>query len=79
MEKTDAAKPSHQPWHIAGRGIGNEQCAALVLNAYTMALVTRRNEPKAFDAAIRAWQERNPAAAQGEAGRAVANIICKKL
>jgi hypothetical protein len=54
-------------------------CATLVLNAYTMALVTRRNEPKAFDAAIRAWQERNPTAAHGEAGRAVANIICKKL
>jgi hypothetical protein len=53
-------------------------CATLVLNAYTIAMVTRRNEPKAFDAAIRAWRERNAAAAQGEAGRAVAKIICKK-
>lgn len=54
-------------------------CATLVLNAYTIAMITSRNEPKAFDAAIRAWRERNPTAAQGEDGRAVANIICKKL
>ena len=54
-------------------------CAQLVLNAYTISLTTSRHEPKAFDSAIRAWQERNPQAAQGEAARAVASIICKKL
>jgi hypothetical protein len=54
-------------------------CANLVLNAYTIAMATSRNEPKAFAAAIRAWRERNPKAAQAEAVRAVANIICKKI
>jgi hypothetical protein len=54
-------------------------CTHLVLNAYTIALAIRRNEPKAYEAAIRAWRERNPQATQTEAARAVANIICKKL
>ena len=54
-------------------------CANFVLTAYTIAITTSRNEPKAYEAAIRAWRERNPGAAQAEAARAVATIICNKL
>ena len=54
-------------------------CATLVLTAYTIAMATQRNERKAFEAAIRAWRERNPEAAEGEAARGVASIICNSL
>jgi hypothetical protein len=62
-----------------GTDLEASNCANLVLNAYTMAMMTRGNEPKAYEAAIRAWQERNPDSDQTEAARAVANIICNKL
>jgi hypothetical protein len=42
-------------------------CATLVLTAYTIAMATHRNERKAFEAAIRAWRERNPEAPEGAA------------
>ena len=54
-------------------------CANFVLNAYTIALLTRRNEPKAIEAAIRAWRERNPKASRADAAPAVEDIIRKKL
>jgi hypothetical protein len=54
-------------------------CAAFVLTAYTIAMATHRTERKAFEAAIRAWRERNPEAAEGEAARGVASIICNSL
>lgn len=53
-------------------------CAVFVLNAYTLAMATHRNEPKAFEAAIRAWRERNAEATEGAAARDVARIICNK-
>jgi hypothetical protein len=34
--------------------------AVVVLNAYTTAMTFTRNERRAFDAALRAWRERNP-------------------
>jgi hypothetical protein len=52
--------------------------ARLVLNAYSLAMAMSRHEPKAFEAAIRAWRECNPQAAQGADARAVASIICKR-
>jgi hypothetical protein len=50
-----------------------------VLNAYTIALAIGRDESRAFEAAIRAWRERNPKAAEAEAAPAVASIIGKNL
>jgi hypothetical protein len=53
--------------------------AQLVINAYSMTMSLTRNEPKAFDAAVRAWQERNPNAPSDQGPPAVATIICHKL
>jgi hypothetical protein len=52
---------------------------AVVLNAYTTMMVVPRNERKAFQAAVRAWQERNPNASREQAPPAVASILCHKL
>jgi hypothetical protein len=54
-------------------------CATLVLTAYTNAMATRRTEPRALEAAIRAWRERNPEASDDAAAHGVASIICNKL
>jgi hypothetical protein len=51
----------------------------MVLTAYAMTMTIRGSEPKAFEAAVRAWRERNPQAAHDDAARAVATIICNKL
>lgn len=59
--------------------VETSNCATLVLNAYTIALIARRNERKAVDAAIRAWRERNPTALQVDAACAVENILGKTL
>jgi hypothetical protein len=52
--------------------------AAIVLNVYTTTMTLTRNEPKAFDAAVRAWRERNQNASPEKGPRAVATIICHK-
>jgi hypothetical protein len=54
-------------------------CTTFVLTAYTIGMATHRNERKAFEAAIRAWRERNPDAHEGEAARGAASIICNNL
>lgn len=51
----------------------------LVINAYTMAMSFTHDEHKAFDAAMRAWQERNPHASPEQGPPAVATIICHNL
>jgi hypothetical protein len=56
-----------------------DNLAHVVINAYTAAMTFGRNERKAFEAAIRAWRERNPNASPEEGPPAVATIICHKL
>lgn len=51
--------------------------SVIVLNAYTTTMALRRDERSAFQAAARAWQERNPDAGPNEALPAVARILCK--
>ena len=51
----------------------------LVINAYTTARVFTRDERRAFEAAVRAWRERNPNASPEEGPPAVATIIRHKL
>lgn len=53
--------------------------AQIVINAYTTAMTLTRNEPKAFDSAVRVWRERNPNASPEEGPPAVATIICHNL
>ena len=53
--------------------------ALIVLNAYTTVMIFSRNERRAFDAAVRAWQERNPNASPEAGPPAVASIICHKI
>ena len=53
--------------------------AQIVINAYTAAMALTRNEQKGFDAAVRAWRERNPNASPEEGPPAVATIICHRL
>ena len=53
--------------------------AVVVLNAYTTTMALSRDERKAFDAAVRAWRERNPSAPPEEGPPAVATILCHKL
>jgi hypothetical protein len=53
--------------------------AVVVLNAYTTAMTFTRNERRAFDAALRAWRERNPNASPEQGPPAVATIICHKV
>jgi hypothetical protein len=53
--------------------------SVLVLNAYALTMALRRDERRAFEAALRAWQERNPNAGREEASPAVADILCHKL
>ena len=51
----------------------------MVITAYTTAMAVTRNEQKAFDAAVRAWRERNPNASPEWGPPAVATIISQKL
>lgn len=51
----------------------------LVINAYTTARAFTRDERRAFEAAVRAWRERNPNASPEEGPPAVATIIRHKL
>lgn len=53
--------------------------AQMVITAYTTAMAVTRNEQKAFDAAVRAWRERNPNASPEWGPPAVATIISQKL
>jgi hypothetical protein len=53
--------------------------AKLVINAYTTAMLFTRDERRAFEAAVRAWRERNPFASPEQGPPAVAPIICHKL
>ena len=53
--------------------------SVLVLNAYITAMTLGRDERKAFDAAVRAWRERNPNASPEQGPPAVATIICHNL
>jgi hypothetical protein len=53
--------------------------AAVVLTAYTTAVALAGDRRYAFDAAVRAWRERNPSAPPEDGPRAVASIICNKL
>jgi hypothetical protein len=53
--------------------------AQLVINAYTTAVASTRDERRAFDAAVRAWRERNPNASPEEGPPAVATIFCHHL
>ena len=53
--------------------------SVIVLNAYTTTMALHRDGRTAFDAALRAWRERNPNADSTEAGAAVAHILCHKL
>lgn len=53
--------------------------AQMVIDAYSTAMAVTRNEQKAFNSAVRAWQERNPNASPEEGQTAVATIICHKL
>jgi hypothetical protein len=53
--------------------------AQLVLNAYKTTMVFSHNEKKAFNAAVRAWRERNPNASPEKGPATVASIICHKL
>jgi hypothetical protein len=53
--------------------------AVVVLNAYTITMALSRDERKAFDAAVRAWRERNPVASPEEGPPAVATSIRRKL
>jgi hypothetical protein len=75
----ERAMPRSLPISRSVLELETRNCATLVLNAYTIAMTTSRHEPKAFEAAIRAWRERNPEAVEGEAARGVASIICNKL
>jgi hypothetical protein len=79
MEKSVPQSLPISPSTLPDAGLEARNSANLVLNAYMIAMATSRNEPEAYEAAMRAWRERNPNTAQGEAARAVANIICKKL
>jgi len=71
MEKTMPRSLPISPSILPDGELETRNCANLVLNAYTITMATRRNEPKAYEAAIRAWLERNPQAAQADAARAV--------
>jgi hypothetical protein len=51
----------------------------MALSAYSAGMMLLRDERKAFDAAVRAWRERNPDASRKDAAAAVASIICRKL
>jgi len=62
-----------------GTDLETTNSTAMVLTAYAMTMTIRGSEPKAFEAAVRAWRERNPQAAHDDAARAVATIICNKL
>jgi len=53
--------------------------ALVVRNAYTTAMMFRRNEQQAYDTAVRAWRERHPNTTVEEARLAVAAIICGKV
>lgn len=53
--------------------------AVVVLNAYSTTMAVRRDGREAFEAAVRAWQERHPEIGVEEARTAVANILCHKL
>jgi hypothetical protein len=50
-----------------------DECAEVVLDVYTSA-----RPPDAFEAAVRAYRERNPNVPTETARRAVATIICGK-
>ena len=52
--------------------------AVAVRAAYAPAIAFSQDERWAFQAAARAWRERNPNATVEEARRAVAAIICGK-
>jgi hypothetical protein len=53
--------------------------AVVVLNAYTTFITLHRDGRKAFEAAMRAWRERNPNACPEEAPPAVAHILYHNL
>ena len=56
-----------------------QNCAHAVINAYSTTMAITRNEQKGFDAAVRAWTERNPTGSISQAKSPVASIISRKL
>jgi hypothetical protein len=52
----------------------SSDCTEIVLEAYTSA-----RPQDAFEAAVRVYRERNPAATLNAARRAVAEIICRRV
>jgi hypothetical protein len=64
---------------LADEDLAASNLAQLVINAYTMAMSFTHDEHKAFDAAMRAWRERNPNASPDQGPPAVAAIICHNL
>ena len=63
---------------VPGKNSETASLAQLVTDAYTTAMTLTRNERRAFDAAVRAWRERNPNASPEQGPPAVATIICHK-
>jgi CheY-like chemotaxis protein len=53
-------------------------CVNDVLDTYTAAMKSNRNEKKAFDEAVRVWRGYNPNASPEQGPPAVATIICHK-
>jgi hypothetical protein len=57
---------------------GAAHCTRLVLAVYTAVMASSRNEGNAFNAAVQTYRSENPDAAEDDARRAVAEIICRK-